>query len=89
MPLTQLTNDASLDFVAHLPLSAIVGLRMVQRAWRDFVDGNEKIIYHNAAVLHGFIGSESTSLNDAIAALDFDATDLDIRGWREFCEPYA
>ncbi|KAJ7486668.1 hypothetical protein FB451DRAFT_1362960 [Mycena latifolia] len=86
MPFSQLTSDASLEIIALLPLSAIASLKLVQKAWNDFVQANESNIYHNAAALHRFIPSPSISLEDSVASLDFDTAALGIRGWKEFCQ---
>ncbi|KAJ7736203.1 hypothetical protein DFH07DRAFT_108900 [Mycena maculata] len=85
MALTGITTDVSLEIITYLPLSSIASLLLVQKAWKNLVDSNAANIYRNAAALHRFIQKADTNLADAVAALDFDATPLDIHGWKEFC----
>jgi hypothetical protein len=86
MPLTRLSGDTALEMVALLPLSTITRLTLVQKAWKEFVDANETNIYHNAATFHGFVPTTDTTLEDAIAFMEFPAAALDIRGWKKYCE---
>ncbi|KAJ7648759.1 hypothetical protein DFH06DRAFT_1209530 [Mycena polygramma] len=86
MPLTRLSGDAALELLEFLPLSAIAPLALVQKAWKEFLDVNESNIYHSAAVFHRFIPATSTSLEDAIVALEFSTDGLDISGWKKYCQ---
>ncbi|KAJ7912406.1 hypothetical protein B0H13DRAFT_543501 [Mycena leptocephala] len=86
MPLTRLSGDTALEMVALLPLSTITRLTLVQKAWKEFVDANETNIYHNAATFHGFVPTTATTLEDAIAFMEFPAAALDIRGWKKYCQ---
>ncbi|KAJ7034452.1 hypothetical protein C8F04DRAFT_1101890 [Mycena alexandri] len=86
MPLTGITSDVSLEILALLPLSTLSILTSVRKAWKELVDENEPKVYRNAAALHGFIPSVNTSLEDALASLDFPVVTLQIRGWKQFCQ---
>ncbi|KAJ7729919.1 hypothetical protein B0H16DRAFT_1585971 [Mycena metata] len=86
MPLTDITSDVSLEILALLPCSTLSILTSVQKTWKELVDANEHKVYHNAAALHGFILSVNTSLEDALASLDFPVATLQIRGWKQFCQ---
>ncbi|KAF8187561.1 hypothetical protein K438DRAFT_1009387 [Mycena galopus ATCC 62051] len=84
-PPTELTSDALLDIIACLPLGAIARLVQVQSAWKILVYANESTVYHNAAMLHRFVPSVNTTLDDAVSTLDFDTSSLSIAGWKQFC----
>ncbi|KAF8178845.1 hypothetical protein K438DRAFT_1726031 [Mycena galopus ATCC 62051] len=84
-PPTELTSDALLDIIACLPLGAIARLVQVQSAWKILVYTNESTVYHNAAMLHRFVPSVNTTLDDAVSTLDFDTSSLSIAGWKQFC----
>jgi hypothetical protein len=84
-PCLLLSGDASLELVALLPLSTITRLSLVQKAWKEFVDANETNIYHTTATCRGFIPSTATTLDDAIASIDFPVAPFEIRGWKEYC----
>ncbi|KAJ7912413.1 hypothetical protein B0H13DRAFT_2476488 [Mycena leptocephala] len=86
MPLTRLCGDTALEMVGLLPLSTITCLTLVQEAWKEFVDANETNIYYNAATFYGFVPTTATTLEDAIALMDFPAAALDIRGWKKYCQ---
>ncbi|KAJ7181199.1 hypothetical protein C8R46DRAFT_1187371 [Mycena filopes] len=86
MPLTDITSDVSLEIIAYLPLSTISILTVVRKAWKELVDANEQKVYRSAGALHGFISSADTSLDDALASLDFPAATFEIQGWKRFCQ---
>ncbi|KAJ7266599.1 hypothetical protein C8J57DRAFT_1617738 [Mycena rebaudengoi] len=86
MPLTRCPDDISLEIVAYLPLQTIGRLSVVQKTWKVFLlEAYEETIYHNAAHLHCFLRSITTSLTDETAAID-STTALDITNWKRFCQ---
>jgi hypothetical protein len=74
LPLGEMIGDVFLEILAFLPLGAIVRVAQVQSAWKKLVDANESHIYHNAAMLHRFVPEASTTLQDAVHALEFDTS---------------
>ncbi|KAJ7492108.1 hypothetical protein FB451DRAFT_1217016 [Mycena latifolia] len=58
----QLPVELVISILKYLPLSTLSRLLCVSREWNNFVEENQSILYRNAAVLHGFTPSDSTSI---------------------------
>ncbi|KAJ6452452.1 hypothetical protein C8R45DRAFT_641284 [Mycena sanguinolenta] len=84
--MTEIPSDVFLEIVACLPLGAIARVSQVHKTWKDLIDANESNVYHDAAMLHRFVPSVDTTLQDAISRLDFDTSVSSIGGWKEFCK---
>ena len=57
--------ELALDIISYIPVHQIPSLRLVDFAWKHFVDVNENHIYRSAAIYHSF-ASPGSSLDHVI-----------------------
>ncbi|KAJ6601291.1 hypothetical protein DFH09DRAFT_1127363 [Mycena vulgaris] len=85
-----------ISILKYLPLSIFSKLLSTSREWYNFFEENQSILYHNAAVLHGFTPSTSIVYSDLEAVRDGrdmtrNRTGLSRRSlagvcdWKSFC----
>lgn len=71
--------------VTLLPIPTLAALQGVSREWRKRFHDHESFLYRHAAVVHGFIPTFDTSLDETKASHEGDY----IKGsmsWASFCE---
>ncbi|KAJ7642852.1 hypothetical protein B0H17DRAFT_1148749 [Mycena rosella] len=66
----QLPVELVICILKYLPLSTLSQLLSTSREWNNFFESNQSILYHNAAVLHGFTPSASIVYSDLEAIQD-------------------
>ncbi|KAL0960998.1 hypothetical protein HGRIS_005991 [Hohenbuehelia grisea] len=62
--LSQLPVEIVLCTFSHLPITALVELRLVSKEWKALFDENDEAIFHQAAVYHEYIPSLATMIFD-------------------------
>ncbi|KAF8256987.1 hypothetical protein EI94DRAFT_127977 [Lactarius quietus] len=62
-----LPTEVTLDVLAHLPIPALLSLRLLSCQWRDFFATHQSVIFHGAAIHHGYIPPGTLSLEDALS----------------------
>ncbi|KAG6852750.1 hypothetical protein C0991_009370 [Blastosporella zonata] len=60
-----LPPELTLAILSYLPLSSLSDALLVCRRWEEFLKLHENPIYHRAALLHGYISSGGTSIENA------------------------
>ena len=83
--LHRLPVEISLAVLSYLPLSTLGPLSSLSRKWRDFISANKSTIFHNAAILHGYIHPETLLLEDALTMREGSPW-RGVTDWKEFCE---
>ncbi|KAJ7242600.1 hypothetical protein B0H12DRAFT_1236729 [Mycena haematopus] len=71
------------EILKFAPLSTIANVFAVSREWNSFCNVNQSILYHNAAVFHGFISS-SNVYSDLVTTLSRRSL-AGVRDWKSFC----
>ncbi|KAJ7665188.1 hypothetical protein DFH06DRAFT_308677 [Mycena polygramma] len=79
-----LPTELVIEIVQYLPVSTISSLSCTSREWHKFCQVNESILYHNAAVLHGFIPSTSIIYSDLGTVLSARSL-TGVTDWKSFC----
>jgi len=77
--------ELSLSVLSYLPLPTLCSLPTLSRQWFNLFSANQSTIFHNAAVLHGYIQSEIISLDDALSAYKGSPWD-GTADWKDFCK---
>lgn len=77
-----------ISILNYLPLSTISSLLSTSREWNNFCEANQSILYHNAAVLHGFTPSSSIVYSDLGAALSRRSL-TGVSDWKSFCASFS
>ena len=73
------------QILAYLPLQDLHALRTTSRSWLKFFDANEVILFHHAAIQHGFTQSITSSVEEAASGRGM-AYVRGLDSWRELCE---
>jgi F-box-like len=77
--------EISLAVLSYLPISTLCPLSSLSRKWFDFFSENQSVIFHNAAVFHGYTHPGTLLLEDALSVHKGSpwegATD-----WKDFCK---
>ncbi|KAJ7110343.1 hypothetical protein C8R43DRAFT_164647 [Mycena crocata] len=79
-----LPAELVISILQYVPLSTLGNLLSTSRAWNNFFEVNQSTLYHNAAVLHGFIPSASvlySSLGTALSRRSLTG----VSDWKSFC----
>ncbi|KAF8256986.1 hypothetical protein EI94DRAFT_1671647 [Lactarius quietus] len=63
-----LPAEVTLDVLAHLPIPALLSLRLLSCQWRDFFATHLSSIFHGAALHHKYIPPGTLLLEDALSA---------------------
>jgi hypothetical protein len=79
-----LPTELVLSIFRFLPLATLARLQTTSREWNTFFKVNHSSIYHNAAVLHGFIPSASTVYSELDTIVSRRAL-AGVVDWRSFC----
>jgi len=81
--------EISLVVLSYLPLPTLCPLPSLSRKWSDFFSDNQSTIFHNAAILHGYIHPETLLLEDALSTHKGSPWD-GATDWKDFCKltPY-
>jgi len=80
-----LPTELSLSVLSYLPLQTLCSLPTLSRQWLDFCSENQLTIFHNAAILHGYIQPKTLQLEDALSA--YEGTPWDgATDWKDFCK---
>ncbi|KAJ7292712.1 hypothetical protein C8J57DRAFT_1266839 [Mycena rebaudengoi] len=79
-----LPTELVLSILRFLPLATLARLQTTSREWNTFFKVNHSSIYHNAAVLHGFIPSASTVYSELDTIVSRRAL-AGVVDWRSFC----
>ncbi|KAJ6541832.1 hypothetical protein B0H19DRAFT_959142 [Mycena capillaripes] len=72
-----------IEILKYLPVSAIVSLSSTSRDWNNFCEVNQSILYHNAAILHGFTTSSSIVYSD-LATVFSRRSLIGVSDWKSF-----
>ncbi|KAJ7455901.1 hypothetical protein B0H11DRAFT_2066218 [Mycena galericulata] len=73
-----------ISILKYLPLSTLSNLLSTSREWNNFFQVNQSILYHNAAVLHGFTPSTSVVYSDLTSILSRRSL-TGVTDWKSFC----
>ncbi|KAF8639383.1 hypothetical protein AX17_001539 [Amanita inopinata Kibby_2008] len=82
--LDDLPSELLLTLISYLHVSDIYRLRLLSKAWNEFITENESAIYHAAAILHCFAPSSSKSLDNLHSVYSSRALG-DVSSWKNFC----
>ncbi|KAF8271013.1 hypothetical protein EI94DRAFT_1569560 [Lactarius quietus] len=58
--------EVTLKVLSHLPILSLVSLRLLSHQWSDFFTTHKSVIFHGAALYHGYI-PPGTGLEDALS----------------------
>ncbi|KAK7063753.1 F-box domain-containing protein [Favolaschia claudopus] len=78
-----LPAELVIAILRYIPLSTLTSLPSVSREWQSFCQVNESNLYHNAAILHGFVSS-SVVYSELATTLSRRAL-AGVSGWKSFC----
>lgn len=81
----QLPAELVLAILSYLPLSSLIHLQLVSRAWKQYFDVNEVTIYRHAAAIHSWIPSFDMSIFD-LTSLYSKKSLKGVDGWKSFCK---
>ena len=84
MLFSKLPPEIQLNVLSCCHIQTILSVQAVSKAWKTFIDENESIIYHSAAILHRFIQPEETL--DKIHLTYPGKWLYDVEGWKDLCE---
>ena len=73
------------QILAYLPLQDLAALRATAREWHGFFAANEVILFHHAAIQHGFAQAMCSSVEEAREGAGM-AYMRGVGSWRELCE---
>lgn len=80
-----LPTELALTVLAYLPIDSILRLLFVCRQWRDFIQLQEKAIYHQAAVYHKLIPRSISSIEEA--RIFYSEHSLaGVSDWKDLCK---
>ena len=79
-----LPPELALRILSFLPLSSLSSIQRVSHHWGKLFTANESVIYHNAAVYHGYIHSASVPIEEARAMYSERALGHALN-WNGFC----
>ena len=77
--------ELSLSVLAYLPLPTLCSLPTLSHQWFNLFSTNQPTIFHNAAVLHGYIQPETVSLDDVLSVHKGSPWD-GATDWKDFCK---
>jgi len=80
-----LPTEISLSVLSYLPLPTLCSLLTLSRQWLNFCSENQSAIFHNAAILHGYIQPKTTQLGDALSAHEGSPWN-GVTDWKDFCK---
>jgi hypothetical protein len=63
-----LPAEVTLIVLSHLPIPSLLSLHLLSRQWRDFFVTHQSVIFHGAALYHGYIQPKTLTLEDALSA---------------------
>lgn len=69
-----LPPEVTLNVLSHLPVPSLLSLRLLSRQWSDFVTTHQSVIFHGAALYHGYIPPR-TGLEDLLWVNTFSGSD--------------
>jgi len=85
MLLHVLPIELSLSVLSYLPLPTLCSLPALSRQWFNLFSANQSTIFHNAAVLHGYVQPETILLDDALSLYKGSPWD-GATDWKDFCK---
>jgi hypothetical protein len=80
-----LPTELSLSVLSYLPLPTLCSLPTLSHQWLDFCSENQSTIFHNAAILHGYIQPQTLQLGDALSMYEGSPWD-GATDWKDFCK---
>ena len=77
--------EVLLEVLRYLPVPSLCSLFTLSHQWYDLLSANQPSIFHNAAILHGYIQPGCLRIEDALAQYTGNpwkgSTD-----WKDFCK---
>jgi hypothetical protein len=83
--LNLLPAEVTLSVLSHLPIPSLLSLPVLSHQWFDFFATNQLIIFHRAAISHGYINPEILMLEDALS-LNTGRPWAGSTSWEDFCK---
>ncbi|KAF8271010.1 hypothetical protein EI94DRAFT_653470 [Lactarius quietus] len=64
-----LPAEVTLNVLSHLPILSLLSLRLLSRQWSNFFTAHKSVIFHGAALYHGYIppGTLFPDLEDVLS----------------------
>ncbi|KAH9013274.1 hypothetical protein EDB85DRAFT_2098398 [Lactarius pseudohatsudake] len=79
-----LPPEVTLSVLSHLPISSLLSLQVLSYQWLDFFTANQSVIFHGAALLHGYIQPGTMFLEDALS-VNMGRPWAGSTSWKDFC----
>lgn len=85
MLMSKLPSELILVILEFLPASDLATVQKLSRDWNEFLTFHQASVYHNCAVLHGYVDPRAT-IGEA-KMKDYGSEWLaGAESWREYCE---
>ncbi|KAH9042977.1 hypothetical protein EDB84DRAFT_1436286 [Lactarius hengduanensis] len=79
-----LPPEVTLSVLSHLPISSLLSLQVLSYQWLDFFTANQSVIFHGAALLHGYIQPGTMFLEDVLF-VNMGRPWAGSTSWKDFC----
>jgi hypothetical protein len=84
--LYDLPPEMTLNVLSHLPIPSLLSLRLLSRQWSDFVNVHQSVIFHGAALYHGYV-PPGTGLEDVLSVTRNMGRPLaGTTSWKDLCK---
>ena len=83
-----LPTELTLNVLSQLPIPSLLSLRLLSRQWSDFVTAHQSVIFHGAALYHGYI-LPGTGLEDVLSVTRDTGRPLaGTTTWKDICKSH-
>ena len=84
--LHDLPPEVTLNVLSHLPIPSLLSFCLLSRQWSDFVAVHQPVIFHGAALYHGYIPLR-TGLEDVLS-VNMGRPLAETTSWKDICKSH-